>query len=356
MRILVAMSGGVDSSVAACLLQQAGHEVIGLSLLLHAPSPAAHETPPPRCLATEDIALALRVAQRLDIPHHVADLQREFAQQVVQPFVRDYVAGRTPLPCALCNTRIKLRALLEKAMSFNCDRVATGHYARVDRDPATKRHRLLRGRDSRKDQSYFLFGLAQNQLAHVVFPIGEMTKTEVRGIAAAHDLPNAERAESQEICFVSDDGYAQFVERHAADTIRSGMIVDRTGRIIGQHAGIHRLTIGQRRGLGLASAQPLYVLRLDPITHTAIVGTEAELLGDSCAVRGVNWLSVSSPSAARRADVKIRYRSQSAPATIEPLAGQRARIVFDEPQRAITPGQAAVFYEGDVCLGGGWIE
>jgi tRNA-specific 2-thiouridylase len=356
MRILVAMSGGVDSSVAALRLKQAGHEVIGLTLLLHTPSQAEHEPASPGCRAAEDRSLALRVAQRLEIPHHVLDLRREFEQQVVQPFVNDYVAGRTPLPCALCNTRIKFRALLDRASSLDCDRVATGHYARVDRDPTTRRCRLLRGRDRQKDQSYFLFGLAQDQLAQAEFPIGEMTKEEVRAIAAAHDLPCAECVESQELCFVSEDGYASFIERHSADSTRSGAIVDRTGRIVGRHDGIHRLTIGQRRGLGVASAQPLYVLRLDPITHTATVGAEEELLGASCAVRDVNWLSVAPPGDARRAEVKIRYRSPAAPAMIEPLADRRVHIAFDAPQRAITPGQAAVFYEDDACLGGGWIE
>jgi tRNA-specific 2-thiouridylase len=251
---------------------------------------------------------------------------------------------------------VKFESLVARTRALGIDVVATGHYARADADPVTGRRRLLKGRDERKDQSYFLFGLTQEQLGSALFPVGDLEKSEVRRLAAAWGLPTADKAESQEICFVPDGDYAAFVERQAPPEDRSGPIVDRAGRLLGRHAGIHRYTVGQRKGLGLTTLHPLYVMSLDSGSRTVVVGEEEELAASRLTARGVNWLSVPRPSGEIRGKVRIRYRHAEAPATVRPLPEDRAEVAFDTPQRAITPGQAAVFYDGDVCLGGGWIE
>lgn len=366
MKIAVAMSGGVDSSAAAAMLKEQGHELVGFTMQLwnqrrNLTVDEHGEPMPSRCCSLDDVYDARRVAEELGFPFYVLNLEREFERDVVGPFVKSYLEGETPIPCVACNSRLKFASLDRTALSVGCEKVATGHYARVSFDEETKRYKLLRGRDERKDQSYFLWELTQGQLSRSLFPLGEMRKDEAREAARRHGLGVAEKRESQEICFVPDGDYAGFIERYLEAEGREderpagGEIVDTRGRVVGRHEGVHRYTTGQRRGIGVSRQLPLYVVRVEPETNRVVVGDAEELLTAEFAAAGVNWISFDAPSETVRADVRVRYRHAESPATITPLPDGRARVRFDEPQRAVTPGQATVFYRGDEVVGGGWI-
>ena len=366
MKIAVAMSGGVDSSAAAAILKQQGHELVGFTMQLWNQRRAISvdengEPLPSRCCSLDDVYDARRVAEELGFPLYVLNLEKEFERDVVQPFVNSYLDGETPIPCVACNSRLKFASLDKLATSLGCGKVATGHYARVEFDEATNRYRLLRGRDPNKDQSYFLWELTQDQLSRALFPLGELTKNDARQAARDNQLAVAEKKESQEICFVPDGDYAGFIDRYLEAEQQTdrlpveGEIVTINGNVIGRHSGIHRYTIGQRRGIGIADARPLYVLNVDASTDRVVVGYDEELLSDEFTAAGLNWIALDNPPEPVRAEVRIRYRHTAAPAMITPLPDNRATVRFDEPQRAITPGQATVFYRGDEVVGGGWI-
>ncbi|MBI3484725.1 MAG: tRNA 2-thiouridine(34) synthase MnmA [Acidobacteria bacterium] len=363
--IAVAMSGGVDSSTVAAILHEQGHPIVGLTMqlwnqrrlpeLLRDGSALGG-----RCCSLDDVYDARRVAEHLGFPYYVINFERQFEETVVRPFVSDYLAGRTPIPCSRCNTGVKFEELLRTARQIGAERLATGHYARIRHNPATNRHELLRACDAAKDQSYFLFGLTQEQMARTDFPLGELSKFEVREIARRAKLPVAEKPESQEICFVPTGDYAAFIEAYLHEqgsdlTESAGEIVTTTGEVIGRHNGLHHFTVGQRRGLGLAAGRPLYVVSLDTAGNRLIVGDDAELARDTCEVRDVNWIPFERPDGPLEAQVKIRHRHEPADAVVEALDATTVRVRFRSPQRAVTPGQAAVFYVGDLVLGGGWI-
>ena len=354
MRIVIAMSGGVDSSVAAALLAQAGHDVIGLSMQLY--DQREGEAGYGSCCSLDDLHDAGRVARGLNIPHYIVNFEREFQRTVVSNFVSEYVAGRTPIPCSHCNSDLKFATLLDRSRAFGAEVVATGHYARIDVDPETGRHVLRRGRDDSKDQSYFLFSLTQEQLSRASFPIGDLSKDAVRDIARRLALPVADKPDSQEICFVPDGDYAAFVERQTGNLDSGGAVVNQAGEVLGSHAGVHRFTVGQRKGLGLSAAEPLYVLQLKPSDKTVVVGPRPELERTTLTASQVNWIAGAPPDVPQRLTAQIRHRHAPVSAIVRALDDNRAAVEFSTPVMAITPGQAVVFYEGDVVVGGGWID
>ncbi len=347
-RVVVAMSGGVDSSVAAALLVERGCEVIGITMQLAGAGS--------RCCSLADADDARRVAETLGIRFYVAAYGDLFRSEVMEPFADAYLSGRTPIPCVACNRRFKFHHLLGRARALGAARIATGHYARIDADPASGARRLRTGIDGAKDQSYFLFDLDQAQLARIELPLGSLGKNEVRARARALGLATAEKPESQEICFVPDGDYARVVETLRPGALPgTGEIVHEDGRVLGQHRGIHHFTVGQRRGLSLGAAQRLYVTRIEAKRNRIVVGGEEALLAREARLESVSWIAGEAPEGALEATVRVRYRHEGARAAIEPDGKDGARLVFRDPVRAISPGQAAVFYQGDQVLGGGWI-
>lgn len=350
-RVVVAMSGGVDSAVAAGLLVRSGYEVIGITMRLWTLDNPDAPVGKKRCCSVEDTDDARQAADVLGIPHYVLNMEREFRDRVVDYFVAEYGRGRTPNPCLACNEHVKFRALLDRAVALEADFLATGHYARIERAPGG-RWRLLRAVDDAKDQSYVLYTMGQAELARTLFPVGAQAKPQIRALAHEMGLLLADKPDSADICFVPDGDYKSFVRRRLPQA--AGVMRDASGSVIGEHDGIAGFTIGQRRGLGVALGEKRFVTGIDPELNVITIGSEDDLMSRALIAEQLNWVA-GAPPGPIRAHVKVRYRTPPAPATVTPLAGGRARAVFDRPERAITPGQAAVFYDGDEVLGGGAI-
>src|ERR1041385_1326296 len=376
--IAVAMSGGVDSSTVAAMLRAEGHNVVGLTMQLWNQRRLAGREGMPeqvqgRCCSIDDVYDARRVAEELGIPYYVVNHEERFERDVVRPFIDEYLSGRTPIPCSLCNNHLKFDQLLITARQIGADLLATGHYARCEFDAERNRWLLRRAADGSKDQTYFLFGLTQPQLSRTLFPLGHMNKPQVRELAREHHLALAEKPDSQEICFVPGGDYKRFIDAYLAEQGEqlpdtSGELVTTDGKVLGHHEGIHNFTVGQRKGLGVATGSPLYVININGAEGKVTVGGNDDLLSRTLVARDVNWIAIDDlqeeiargpqpPSAAHglRVRAKIRHRNEPAAAVLEPAANGEVRVTFDEPQRAITPGQAVVFYNGDVVVGGGWI-
>jgi len=352
--VFVAMSGGVDSSVAALLLQQAGHKISGVNLrMFH--NEDLGQSPGKTCCSLADAEDAGLVARRLGAPFYVFDVSQVFRSTVIRDFIEEYQNGRTPNPCAVCNQTVKFGALLDRVRVLGADYLATGHYARVEQDAATGRYLLKRGLDRSKDQSYFLYMLTQEQLAHTLFPLGGLEKTQVRQLAEAHGLVNAHKHDSQDICFVPDGDYAAFIERTVGTPSLPGNFVDQKGQVLGHHRGIIRYTHGQHKGLGLSTSEPLYVLEKDAVSNTIRLGPDSDLWSQTLTAEQFNWVSIPEPTEPIAVTVKTRYSQREAAAIARSLPGGRCQVTFEEPQRAITPGQAVVLYQEEIVVGGGTI-
>ncbi len=352
-RVVVGMSGGVDSSATAALLLEQGYDVVGVTLKLWPQDCVSRAED--KCCGPQAVTDARAVCHKLGIPYYLIDEAAEFQTRVIQYFADEYKAGRTPNPCVMCNQNLKFGRLLSRANQLGAQYIATGHFARVEKSPDGRRTLLKRGRDQRKDQSYFLFSLRQDQLSRAMFPLGEKTKSDTREVARHCHLKTADKEESMEICFVPDNDYGRFLQQANLAEKHRGEIVDLRGKVLGHHDGIEFYTIGQRKGLGISSPAPLYVVELDAETNRVIVGDDAALDRDEFIADRCNWIPFDTPPATFEASVKIRYSHPGTAATVTPRSGGRARVKLHAPQRALTPGQAAVFYQDDLVLGGGWI-
>ncbi|MEE3162650.1 MAG: tRNA 2-thiouridine(34) synthase MnmA [SAR324 cluster bacterium] len=352
-RVAMAMSGGVDSSVAAVLLKEQGHEVIGLHMkLYHGPE---NETRPKSCCSLDEAIDARAACHRLNIPFYVLDCQKEFRDSVINYFVEEYSRGNTPNPCVMCNKEIKSNLLLKKVDELDCDYLATGHYAKIRFNPLIRRQQLIRPQDLRKDQTYFLHSIPADELHRLMFPLADIIKPEVRKIAGKLNLSAANKPDSQEICFVPKD-YRNFLKQELNEVPEHGEFISVSGEVLGEHLGLPFYTIGQRRGLGLSDSTPYYVVKIDKVKNRIVLGKEEDLYSKTIFVSGVNWLSISPPKEKLHVTAKLRYSHQGVTASVFPESDNKVRLELDVPERAVTPGQAAVFYQDEILLGGGWIN